>query len=82
MGTLRVLTDSSMHRSVPSKSITLHCMQCLLGGFKRSAPALMFLALGSFRPRFLLKNRSIAMVGKRTMSREKKHCIYKLKVVN
>lgn len=58
---LYVLTDSSMHRSVPSKSITLHCIQCLLGGFKRSAPALIFRALGSFRPRFLLKNRSIAI---------------------
>lgn len=48
-----------MHRSVPSSSMTLHCIQCLLGGFKRSAPDFMFRALGSFRPRFLLKNRSI-----------------------
>lgn len=61
---LKVLTDSSMHKSVLSKSTTLHCIQCLLGGFNRSAPALIFRALGSFRPRFLLKNRSIAIFGK------------------
>lgn len=62
-----------MHRSVPSKSITLHCIQCLFGGFKRSAPVLMFRAFGSFRPRFLLKNRSIVTDSKGEMSREKKH---------
>lgn len=64
-----------MHRSVPSKSITLHCIQCLFGGFKRSAPDLMFRAFGSFRPRFLLKKRSIATTSKGEMSREKKHNI-------